>query len=168
MIPIWFIILVMLEFACLGYATKWFTIRLYKGKAQRQKEIPLARLWWKTFEFYHPYRNPKFFPPKELPTYIPEITGFRIVNARPKGWHERGLTGLYTVYLNPGIREVLCGADWLDKHWADLKDYTPKVELDYGNGYHQTFTLKKPKLIKEIIKINTGKKYFKQLMAQGV
>jgi len=33
----------------------------------------------------------------------------------------------------------------------------------FGNGYKQTFTLKKPELMKKIIKINTGKKYFRRL-----
>jgi len=55
----------------------------------------------------------------------------------------------------------LCGMNWLknNSHVVPIS----KVELYFGNGYKQTFTLKKPELIKEIVKINTGKKYFKKL-----
>jgi len=61
----------------------------------------------------------------------------------------------------PKNMKPLCGMSWLknNSHVVPIS----KVELYFGNGYKQTFTLKKPELIKEIVKINTGKKYFKKL-----
>jgi len=73
----------------------------------------------------------------------------------------------HLVQLSPGVKNVLSGKAWLDKHWADLEDYHPTVELYFGNGYKQTFTLKKPELMKQIIKINTGKRYFRQLVERS-
>lgn len=62
---------------------------------------------------------------------------------------------------HPNAMQPLCGMEWLKtrEHIVPIN----KVELYFGNGYRQTFTLKKPELIKEIVRINTGKKYFKKL-----
>ena len=61
----------------------------------------------------------------------------------------------------PANMQPLCGMEWLESTAHVIPDI--KVELYFGNGYRQTFRLKKPDLMKQIIKINTGKKYFGSL-----
>ena len=48
---------------------------------------------------------------------------------------------MYTVVLDPGITDPICGWDWLDKHVADLVDYTPRVELQLA-GIKYDMTIK--------------------------
>lgn len=160
--PIWFIVIMTLAFIWLGYESDWMTIRLYKGKATIKK-VPLARLWFQTFHWFKPYKNTNFFP-KEYPSFKRDMINYRIIPSSILKGHKWDDT--YNIYVSPGIRDVLCGTDWLDEHWNDLKDYAPQVELYFGNGYRQTFTLKKPELMGKIVHINTGKKYFKSLIAQ--
>lgn len=144
--PIWFMVLIALEFAWLGYETKWLTIRLYKGKATPAPQLPKTA----AYHIHYTLGRSHFSPTKcyEMPN-----------------WNYSD--ALYHIFLSPGLNDVLCGWEWLNEHCADLVNYHPKVELCFGNGYKQTFTLKKPELIKQIVKINTGKKYFKQLLAEG-
>lgn len=135
--PVWFIILIVLEFAWLFYETRCFTIRLYRGAAPKPERYygrsevhELAkRIGW-TFK---PYKG-------------------------AMSWQE-----MAKEWVSP-----ICGWDWIFEHEHDLDDYSPTVELYYGNGYKQTFTLKPNhfKVMREIMRINTGKKYFKQLMAE--
>lgn len=61
-------------------------------------------------------------------------------NNYPEGYTPNGEPE-YTIILNPGIDDVLCGWDWLDKHCADLVDYTPKVDLKLG-GVSYSMTIK--------------------------
>lgn len=63
----------------------------------------------------------------------------------------------YNVVLDPGITEPLCGWAWLDKHCADMVDFTPNVYLDMvGVRYNMTI---KPQGVSEgilgkVMKVN--------------
>ena len=61
----------------------------------------------------------------------------------------------------PEYMSPLCGWQYVIETMHIIPE--TRVELCFGNGYKQTFTLKKPELMRQIIKINCGKKYFKQL-----
>lgn len=170
--PVWFIVLIILEFAWLGYETKWLTIRLPKGASNKEPlSCPwLAGVWFNEFKFYRPDCNTIFFPIVYDYGEPPAKTGFVFqtqYNRHPNARHDCWVIELSVGILDSG-NGLLCGKDWLNKHWADLNDYHPKVELCFGNGYKQTFTLKKPELIRQIVKINTGKQYFKQLAKRGL
>lgn len=64
--------------------------------------------------------------------------------------------------------DPICGWNWIKGRLHPLPVY--KIELYYGNGYRQKITLKNPNgnILKQVIKINTGKKYFRRLMEMGV
>ncbi len=139
MILIWFAICL----AWLGYETDWFRVRLPIGKSvPLSSPLPIA-VWLTTFAVYTEH-NVNLFIPRPDYSYVPACKHYKIE-------------------LSCGVK-VMCGQKWLDKHYHDLDDYHPEVELYFGNGYKQTFTLKKPELMGKIVKINTGKRYFKQLM----
>lgn len=59
--------------------------------------------------------------------------------------------------------EPICGWNWIKNTPQVVPVY--KIQLYYGNGYKQTMTLKNPggTILRQAIKINTGKKYFKKL-----
>lgn len=59
----------------------------------------------------------------------------------------------YNIVLTPGINNILCGWDWLNKHVADMVDYQPKVEMTTG-GVKYNMTIKQPAIIKDIMKAN--------------
>ena len=54
--------------------------------------------------------------------------------------------------------------DWIKNTPQVVPVY--KIELYYGNGYRQNITLKNPggNILKQVIKVNTGKKYFRKLV----
>jgi len=60
---------------------------------------------------------------------------------------------LYTVVLDPGITEPLCGWDWLDKHVGDLVDYQPRVQMELG-GVRYDMTIRAPSVLTEVMKVN--------------
>ena len=131
------LIIIGLAFAWLGYETDWMRVRLVNGATQK----PFPDRWCDEFHL-----SPKYFDFTWVPLEFSIAPHYR---------H-------YNIELSPGVT-VMCGQKWLDKHYHDLDNYEPQVELYFGNGYKQTFTLRKPELIKQIVKINTGKKYFRQL-----
>ena len=47
---------------------------------------------------------------------------------------------------------VLPGWDWLEKHEHDLDDYCPSFEISRP-GFKTTFTLKDPKMMKEVARV---------------
>jgi hypothetical protein len=59
----------------------------------------------------------------------------------------------YIVVLNPGIKDVLCGWEWVDKHCAAMVDYQPKVEMQIG-GVRYNMTIKQPAIIKDVMRVN--------------
>ena len=61
--------------------------------------------------------------------------------------------------------EPVCGWKWIKDNLQVVPVY--RIQLYYGNGYKQTMTLKNPdgNILKQAIKINTGKKYFRKLAA---
>lgn len=130
-------IVIGLAFTWLAYETNWMRVRLLTGVVLK----PFLDRWCNEFHV-----SPNYFDF----TWVPlELT------ITPQYKH-------YNIELSPGVT-VMCGQKWLDKHYHDLDNYEPRVELYFGNGYRQNFTLRKPQLMKSIIKINVGKKYFKKL-----
>ena len=131
-----FIIIMSLAFIWLGYEADWMRVRLLIGV-----DKTMAGRWCDAFHF-----KMSWFDYTRIPLNLEPIARY----------------GHYNIELSPGVG-VMCGQKWLDKHYHDLDNYEPKVELYFGNGYRQTFTLRKPELMLKIMKINTGKKYFKHL-----
>ena len=73
-------------------------------------------------------------------------------NNYPEGYSPNGEPE-YIVVLNPGIKDVLCGWEWLDKHCASMVDYQPKVEMAIG-GVRYNMTIKQPTIIKDVMRVN--------------
>ena len=57
------------------------------------------------------------------------------------------------IELSPGIKEPLCGYQWVWQHQHDLDGWTPTVEF-ISPGYKQTMTVKDPAIFEDIIKAN--------------
>uniref|UniRef100_A0A6M3IDV6 Uncharacterized protein n=1 Tax=viral metagenome TaxID=1070528 RepID=A0A6M3IDV6_9ZZZZ len=70
----------------------------------------------------------------------------------------------YTIVLNPGIDNILCGWEWLDKHCADLVDYQPDIYLETG-GVRYSMTIKQPSILKDVMRVNKLTKKQKQAYA---
>lgn len=67
---------------------------------------------------------------------------------------------MWVVY--PSNISPLCGWDWLKNTAHIIPQY--HIELNFGTGYKQTINLKAPSqsIIKEVMKVNTGKKFLAQ------
>jgi hypothetical protein len=83
-----------------------------------------------------------------------------------KTWDELELWRLPERYQpfwlkHPDNMLPLCGWDYLKNTMHVIPDIT--MSLYFGNGYRQTFRLLKPELMKQIIKINANKRYFRGL-----
>ena len=158
MVPCFIIIL--LALAWLGYETDWLTVRLLYG-APTAEPIDLRALWIDTFDELLAYNYKGF---------LSKIIGEATVTDMPPFSRIRITIADYAEELSIGVRHnhepFLCGMKWLNKNLHSLDNYFPRVELYYGNGYSQKFTLKDPRLMKQVIKINTGKKYFKELSSR--
>ncbi len=70
----------------------------------------------------------------------------------------------YTIVLNPGIDNVLCGFDWLNEHCAAMVDYQPEVFMHIG-GVRYQMTIKQPSIIKDIMRVNKLSKQEKKAYA---
>jgi hypothetical protein len=62
------------------------------------------------------------------------------------------VNGTYEIIVSPNS-DVICGRDWLDAHWNDLKDYKPEVYLKLG-GIRYNMTIRQPAIIKDVMKVN--------------
>lgn len=149
------LIIIGLAFIRLGYETDWMRVRLLVGPHAPVIEQPNPQ-WLEQFNI----RKERFIAPLDYSSSPNAKKGYIVyqtfINRTSDARHK------YLIQLSPNTNSLV-SKQWLDEHWNDLADYHPTVELYFGNGYRQTFTLKKPELIKQIIKINTGKKYFEQL-----
>ena len=110
--------------------------------------------WIGTFQRYRPLRKLDFTAPVIYPSIPLEHTGYAVYRTFEK---HNSFPEIYAIYISPNT-DTLVSREWLDSHWNDLKDYVPKVELCFGNGYKQSFTLKKIELMQQIVKINTAKR----------
>lgn len=84
-------------------------------------------------------------------------------NNYPEGYSPNGEPE-YTVILNPGVNDVLCGWDWLDIHCASMVDYHPEVYLHIG-GVRYTMTIKQPAIIKDVMRANKLNKKQREVYA---
>lgn len=134
-VPIWFIVLMLLEFALLGYATKWFTVRLPKGTGRKCAS-------------YSAYNNVGLKRRKPAYFHTPLHSG----NNFPDGCSPNGAP-TYDIILSLGIEGVLCGWEWLDEHCGDMVDYKPTVYMTIG-GVKYSMTIKQPAIIKDIMRVN--------------
>jgi len=57
-------------------------------------------------------------------------------------------------YANPEHMEPLCGLAWLENTMHVIPEY--RIELDFGGNKYK-MTVKEPKVLKEIVKVNTKK-----------
>ena len=86
-----------------------------------------------------------------------------IIEFEYKAWDTLWDWGAWNKLTKGADIEPICGWGWIKNNLQVVPTY--RIQLYYGNGYKQDITLKNPdgKTIKEVIKINTGKKYFKKL-----
>jgi len=130
------LIIISLAFTWLLYETDYLRVRLLVG---------------------HPPYPPKYA----------RYEAYNIYTRRKPSWNDKPLyeggnlpadyspngEPCYQVILNPGIKNILCGWDWLNEHCADMVDYQPKVEMTMG-GVRYNMTIKQPAIIKDIMKAN--------------
>jgi len=124
--------------------TDWLCVRLPVGKLKPPK-----------YARYKVYNILKSRKPSYGDTTLYEGNNY------PEGYSPNGEPE-YQVILSPGIDNVLCGFDWLNKHCASMVDYKPQVFMTLGNVRY-SMTIKQPAIIKDIMKANHFTK--KQLKA---
>lgn len=129
------IIIISLGFGWLLIETDFMRVRLPVGKAAKPK--------YARYKAYNILRKGK-------PTWYdkPIYEG----NNYPEGYSPNGEPE-YTVILNPGIDNVLCGWQWLDQHCASMVDYQPRLDMAIG-GVRYNMVIKQPAIIKDIMKAN--------------
>ena len=125
-----------LSFLWLAYETDWLTIRLVYDTTPK----PRAR--------YRVYQS--LTKRMGYGDGIHEGQNYKDGNNEPR--YSQGDID-YKVFLSPGVDDVLCGFDWLDKHFDSMVNYQPQVEMNIGNVHYQ-MTIKKPELIKDIMRAN--------------
>ncbi len=129
------IIIVSLAMTWLGYESDWMRVRLLVGEPVKPK--------YARYKAYNMLRKGK---PRWNDSPIYEGNNY-LEGYSPNGEPE------YIVVLNPGITDVLCGWEWLDKHCASMVDYQPKIYLDL-DGVRYNMTIKKSSALNEVMKAN--------------
>ncbi|KKN18459.1 hypothetical protein LCGC14_0955680 [marine sediment metagenome] len=145
--PIWFIIWMILSFAYLGHETKWLTVRLESYGYQLVNIKSIVDNWSTEFTM-----NPRRFIGAESIYQNAgngHMDGYRVLKTLQR---VSKLYGLYDICLSPNT-DTLCGKKWLDKHWNDLADYQPKVEMNIG-GVRYKMTIKQPSILKDVMRVN--------------
>ena len=140
------ILILLLAFGWLGYETDWMRVRLPIGQPDYGKRwidmfVPLVGL--RTLEY-------GLSEHEHIASWRNNPIGCVIrqsLNARAK------INGHYEVIVSTGVQEVLCTKKWVEKHWNDLADYQPKVEMVIG-GVRYNMTIKQPAIIKDIMRVN--------------
>jgi hypothetical protein len=102
----------------------------------------------------------------EIKKHIPAYAAYKVMAGKSRDYAVNICTGsnipedtdvkeyhTYNIVLSPGVNNVLCGYDWLNKHVADLENYNPQVYMSIGN-VNYTMTIKKPEIIKDIMRVN--------------
>ncbi len=159
------LIVILLALYWLMLETNWLRIRLAIGATfplGASCPIPIA-VWLSTFDedAYHEH-NVNLFIPKPVYYSEPESkTGYVLLNSNAQKAVNYNDRYTYVVCLSPGVELPLVSRNWLNEHWNDLVDYKPWVELKIGDGYKQTFTLKKPELMKKIVAVNMNRNFFR-------
>jgi len=128
------LLVIALAFTWLLYETDFLRVRLPVGKVKPK---------YAKYEVYNMLRKRKVYW-NETVLYK---GGNLPVDHSPDG------EPCYQIILNPGIKNVLCGWDWLNEHCADMVDYQPKVEMAIG-GVRYNMTIKQPAIIKDIMRVN--------------
>ncbi len=146
------LIIIALAFIWLGYETEWLTVRLLVGSGQvdyPSSPYSFGR-WLKEFDFH--FANPFIGQPDYSQVPQPKLGFvFTALNCR-NSWSDR-----YTIELSAGVENnkepVLCGKKWLNKHWNDLVDYKPQIEISaYGVTHKMTLKSADTKLLRDIAK----------------
>ena len=143
------LIIIGLAFIWLGYETDWMRVRLLVGISIK----PFPNRWFDTFNLGK-WAVDSFtaregeYSDNGHRQYLGYAIKQTLSNAKPHKYIDK-----YVVAVCPGIKDVLCGKAWLDKHWNDLADYRPKVEMSIG-GVRYNMTIKQPTIIKDIMKAN--------------
>jgi hypothetical protein len=133
--------------------THYLTIRLLAGP-----DLTSSERWIREFERfgYYGYRNSfdaTWLKPDNNPDWQPlPKAGYEIVRLL-KPAHYRNYNNHHIIFVSPGIIDVLCGNDWLDKHWSDLEDYHPIITMNLG-GVIYNMNIKQPAILKDVMKAN--------------
>ena len=118
-------------FIWLGYETDWMRVRLLAGAEKHIAEYVVCQS----------------LKGNRSGTYL------RVGTNDGTGNHPFSEVTHYQVFVHPGITDILCGWDWLDKHCGDLVDYQPKVTMSMA-GVRYNMTIKDTSIIKDIMKAN--------------
>lgn len=143
------ILVILLAFGWLLYETEGLTVRLIAGKLQPPKYARYTAYnslkKRKTWDMYHLKDGGNL--PED---YIP--------NGEPN----------YTIVLSPGIDNVLCGWDWLNKHCAAMVDYIPSVYLHIG-GVRYNMSIKDTSIFKDVMRtVKLTKRQVRAYAAQAI
>lgn len=128
------IIVIALALSWMVYETDFMRVRLLVGEPAKPK-----------------YARYKVYNSSSRKTLKPDYRLHEGDNY-PEGYSPNGEPE-YIIVLNPGIDNVLCGWEWLNKHCADLVDYQPKVQMLTG-GVKYDMTIKEPSIIKDVMRVN--------------
>ena len=128
------IIIITLALTWLFYETDFMRVRLLVGEPAKPK--------YARYKAYNALTKRKFYDGRAL----------HEGNNYPEGYSPNGEPE-YIVVLNPGIDNILCGWEWLNKHCASMVDYQPKVEMAIG-GVRYNMTIKQPAIIKDVMRVN--------------
>jgi len=137
-------------FSWLLKETDWLRVRLLAGK--EVVLIDYRRVWIDTFHRQGFFRLEEALTAHVYPSFPKEKkVGYTFYNClKPKG---KPSDLVFEVTLSPGVKDVLCGTKWLDKHWNDLVDYVPAVQMNIG-GVRYDMTIKTTEIIPAIMKAN--------------
>ncbi len=121
-----------------------FTWLLYESDWLRVNLAELAKLNCAGYRFYSTLSRGKYHGKAEHRGGNIEW----VYNDYPKNGNK-----IYDIIVSPGINNVLCGWEWLDKHCADLVDYQLGIEMNMG-GVRYKMHIKAPNILKDVMKAN--------------
>jgi len=139
--------------------TDYLRVRLLVGEP-----IDLGKLWIDTFVPLVGLRTLKYglSEHEHIASWRDNPVGYVIrqsLNGKAR------TNGHYEILVSPCVEDVLCGKKWVDKHWNDLADYKPEVFMAIG-GVRYNMTIKKPEIIKDVMRVNHLSKKQKLAYAQ--
>jgi len=127
------VLIISLSFTWLLWETDCLCIRLLVGE--------LAKPKYARYEVYNSFSKRKYYTSR-----------LRDGGNLPADYSPNG-EPCYQIILNLGIKDILCGWEWLDEHCADMVDYQPDLQMNLG-GIRYNMTIKQPSILKDVMKAN--------------
>ena len=138
------LVIIALAFTWLLFETDFMRVRLLVGE-----DINYFTRWLTEFRRFG-IKETNFEAPITYPTEPIKYTGYCINRTLKKSIHH--YPEIYLIYLSPNC-DALISRQWLDKHWNDLADYKPEVEMTIG-GVRYKMLIKAPEIITKFMKVN--------------